>query len=300
MHQNSTCKTQKNMFYLFYSIIWVITLAPLKILYLLSDITYPVIYYIVRYRRKVVRKNLLNSFPDKNIKDIIKIEKKFYRYFCDLMMETAAQIHMSKKEISRRVKYQNTELITEQFNAGKSLMFMSAHYCNWEWMSSIKKDMPTDSHAFGIYKKLSNKHFDQFMINLRNKYGGEVIETQDLFRTMLQLRNEKAKCIFGMISDQTPTAASSRHWITFLNQDTTVLIGTEQLAKKFNYPVYFFNIERPKRGYYHCDITLIEADPLNADPYSITEKYMKILEQKINEHPEFWLWTHKRWKHRRL
>lgn len=287
------------MFHIFYVFIWLISWLPLPVLYVLSDILYYLVYHIAGYRRKVVRKNLILSFPEKNITQIKEIEHKFYRYFCDLMVETFYLMHISKEEFLRRISYKNLDLITEQYKNKKSVMMMTAHFGNWEWLASMSMLLPVGSPMYGIYKKLSNKNFDKFMYDQREKFGGTNIETQELFRTLLRKRSDNEYGTYCMISDQRPTPESARHWMDFLHQDTSCLVGTEQLAKRFDYPVAFLSIERIKRGYYTCEFILIAAEPKKTAEYEITEKYMRILEKKIIEHPEFWLWSHNRWKHKR-
>ncbi len=285
------------MYSIFYIFIWIITWLPLRALYLISDLLFPIIYYVARYRRKVVRKNLINSFPEKTIKEIGKIERRFYRFFCDLFIEILYQVHMSDDEILKRMKFINTYLIDELYEKNTSVMLMTAHYGNWEWTTSMSRVLPEGKPLNGIYKRLSSSSFDKMMFNFRQKYGGFNIETQDLFRVMLQKRNAEEFCTYGMISDQTPSFKTIRHWMTFLNQDTPVLVGTEQISKKFNYPVVFMDINRIKRGYYTCEIKLLETYPRETAENEITEKYMKMLEEKIKSEPAFWLWSHKRWKY---
>jgi KDO2-lipid IV(A) lauroyltransferase len=178
-------------------------------------------------------------------------------------------------------------------------MMFTAHYGNWEWMASLSLWLPKDKPACNVYKKLKADNFDKFMYNLRMRFGSRNIETQQTFRTLLSMKNNGQSATFGMISDQTPTAAGTRHWMTFLNQDTPVLVGAEQLARKFDYPVMFGSVSRVKRGYYRCEFIMLDENPKSAPEFEITEKYMRLLETKINESPEFWLWTHKRWKHRK-
>ena len=287
------------MFRLLIVFLNLITRMPLSVVYLLSDILAPLIYHVVRYRRKVVRRNLIKSFPEKSISEIKKIERKFYRYFCDLFIEALYQLNMSEEEMCRRVEFVNKELITEQYDKGKSVMMFTAHYGNWEWMASLSLWLPKDKPACNVYKKLKADNFDKFMYNLRMRFGSRNIETQQTFRTLLSMKNNGQSATFGMISDQTPTAAGTRHWMTFLNQDTPVLVGAEQLARKFDYPVMFGSVSRVKRGYYRCEFIMLDENPKSAPEFEITEKYMRLLETKINESPEFWLWTHKRWKHRK-
>jgi len=287
------------MFNLIYTIFWLITLLPLKVLYFISDLSYYVVYYIVGYRRKVVRRNLINSFPEKSVAEIAEIERKFYHFFCDIFIETMYQTHLSKDKVLSRMTFKNEELITEQYAHNKSVMLMTAHYGNWEWISSLAMHLPPDKTFYGIYKRLKNKHFDKLMSMLRMKFGGGSIETQELFKTMLTMRNNSKLGAFVMVADQRSAPQSSRLWMNFLHQETSVLVGTEQLAKKFNYPVLFMNVSRVKRGYYTCEFEMIEPDPQSSENYQITEKYMHLLEEKIKKNPEFWLWSHNRWKHKR-
>lgn len=287
------------MYHLLMPIAWLITFLPLRVLYLLSDLLFPILYHVVRYRRKVVRKNLTNSFPEKDLKEIIIIEKKFYRYFCDIFIETFALIHMSEQEILKRMEFTNLDLIEKQYDAGKSVMLMTAHYCNWEWVTACSLLLPAERPIYGIYKKLTSKKFDKFMLSLRQKNKSKTIETQDFYRTILRMRNNNMLGAFGMISDQSPKAAGIRYWTNFLNQDTAVLVGAEQLAKRFDFPILFMNITRKKRGYYHCQMEMIEENPKDYEEYEITEKFTQILEAKIKDQPEFWLWTHNRWKHKK-
>lgn len=287
------------MFKIFYAFVWLLTLLPLKVLYVLSDFIYVIVYYIAKYRRKVVRANLTKSFPEKSLEDIIQIERKFYHYFCDLFIETMYQINMSEKEILKRVKIVNADIINDFYLQNKSVMLMTAHYCNWEWLSSLTLSLSHKNSLHNIYKKLKDKSFDQFMIDIRTKYSAGVIEMQDLFKTMLHKRNQNELATYGMISDQRPAAQSIRFWMTFLNQDTPVFVGTEQLSKKFDYPVVFLAISRIKRGYYSAEVKLLESEPKNTAPNEITEKYMRMLEENIKAAPEYWLWTHNRWKYKR-
>ena len=287
------------MFTIFYAFCWLITWLPLRILYLFSDFFFLIVYFLVGYRRKVVRMNLKNAFPAKTQKEIRKIEIRFYRYFCDVFIETIYEMHMSKSEILRRFDFTNPELILEQYSKGKSVLIMTAHYGNWEWASALSLVLPKDKILYGIYKKLRDKNFDKLMYDLRLKFTGKNIESKDLFRSMIRLKNEGELSCFGMISDQTPSAQATRHWMTFLNQDTPVIVGTETMAKKFDYPVLYFQCTRVKRGYYSCKFMPISLEPKLTDEFEITEKYIQLLEKTIQAAPEYWLWTHKRWKHKR-
>ncbi|MEA4983505.1 MAG: lysophospholipid acyltransferase family protein [Paludibacter sp.] len=285
------------MFYIFYAVIWTVSWLPMKALYVLSDLIFPVIYHVAGYRKKVVRRNLINSFPEKSLKEIIRIEKKFYHYFCDLMLETIRQLHAPKSEMKKRMAFENLELLTAQAEQGKSVMLMTAHYCNWEWTSVICLHLPSDFKAYPVYQELKDKHFDKLMFQLRNRYGAVNIEKRDLIRTMLNMRNDSEHGVFGMISDQSPMARNIRFRMDFLHQDTPVFLGTEQLAKKYDYPVFYLDIQRVKRGYYKAVVEPLTLTPTETAEYEITKAFMQRLEKDIQQRPEFWLWSHNRWKH---
>ena len=287
------------MYYFLYILVWIITWLPLCLLYVLSDILFPIVYYIVRYRRKVVKINLLNSFPNKTEKEILQIERRYYHFFCDLFVETFYEMHLSEKEIRRRVTYGNLDAILEQFVKGKSVMMMTAHYGNWEWPSALSLYLPKEFPLYGIYKKLRNKKFNTLIFTLRSKFGGIPIEKREILRFMLNLKKEKKTGNFWMISDQTPNGQYIHYWTKFLNQDTPALTGTEQLARKFDYPVFYVEITCTKRGYYHCEFIPISLESAQTNEFEITEKYMQLLQKTIEAKPEYWLWSHRRWKHTR-
>ncbi len=285
------------MFYLFYGFVWLITWLPLRVLYFLSDICYLIIYYVAGYRKKVVRTNLEKSFPQKSTAELRKIERKFYRFFCDVFVETAYQMHISKAEMLKRMNFCNVDVLLEQYAKGKSCLLMTAHYGNWEWASALSLSLPSDKPLYGIYKRLNDKNFDNFICELRTKSTGKNIEKNDLLRKMVRLKNNAELAMFGMISDQSPDWKSLNYWTTFLNQDTPVVTGTEVLARKFDYPVYYAEITRVKRGYYKCEFIPVSMEPSQTSEFEITEKYIQLLQKTIELKPELWLWSHRRWKH---
>jgi len=284
------------MFKLYYALLYLVTLLPLRVLYVLSDLLFPLVYHVVRYRRKVVRQNLNRSFPDKSKVEIRKIERKFYHYFCDVFIEAMYRINMSAEEVSKRITFENVELIDKIYAQNKSAMLMMAHYGNWEWVSALSLHLPDGSPLYGVYKQLKNAEFDALTYRLRLKYKMGNIEMRDLFKTMLRMSKAGDKGVFAMVGDQRPSRDSIRFSMMFLNQPTPVIVGTEVLARKFNYPVLILSITRPKRGYYHCKIEMLSENPQAEPEFSISEKYMRRLEADIILHPELWLWTHKRWK----
>jgi KDO2-lipid IV(A) lauroyltransferase len=288
------------MYTVFYIFIWLVAWLPLRVLYIFSDFFYLIIYYIVGYRKKIARKNIEKSFPEKSKKELRRIERHFFHYFCDLFVETFYEMHMSEKEVLRRMDLGDINLILEQYAKGKSIMLMSAHYGNWEWASAFALKLPKDMQIYNVYKRLNNKKFDNFMLEIRSKFKGQSVEIHNLLRTMVNLRKEGRISVFGMISDQSPWVGNINHWNTFLNQDTPVITGTEQLAKKFDYPVFYIHIHRIKRGYYKFEYIPVSLEPTLTSEFEISNKYMEILEKKIQAAPEYWLWTHNRWKHSHL
>jgi KDO2-lipid IV(A) lauroyltransferase len=286
------------MFKFYYTLLYLVTLLPLRVLYVVSDMLFPLVYHVVRYRRKVVRQNLMRSFPDKSELDIRNIERKFYHYFCDVFIEAMYRINMSAEEVSKRITFENVELIEQVYAENKSAMLMMAHYGNWEWVSAMSLHLPKESPLYGIYKQLKNAEFDAMTYRLRLKYNMGNIEMRDLFKTMLRMSKADEKGVFAMVGDQRPAYNSIRFSMMFLNQPTPVIVGTEVLARKFNYPVLILSITRPKRGYYHCKIEMLSENPKGEPEFAISEKYMRRLEADITQHPELWLWTHKRWKYK--
>lgn len=284
------------MYYLFFAFVWLFTWLPLRVLYLFSDFSYLIVYYVIGYRKSVVRTNLFNSFPNKTERELRIIERRFYHFFCDLFVETLYKMHCSHDEIRKRMKILNVDTILEQYDKGKSAMLMTAHYGNWEWMTSLSLHLPDDKPMYSIYKQLRNHKFDTFIFNLRMRFKSQNVEKYDLVRKLVQLKREGKMGMFGMISDQTPNATSVHYWTKFLNQDTPAITGTEVLARKFDYPVYFADITRIKRGYYSCKFIPISLEPRLTAENEITDIYMQLLEKRIQKAPEFWLWTHKRWK----
>lgn len=270
---------------------------PLELLYRLSDLLFPLLYSIARYRRKVVRGNLLRSFPEKTLPEIRKIEREFYRYFCDVMMETVRQLSITEEEMRRRMVFSNEDLMMEQLRMGKSAMLMTGHYCNWEWALSVSYYTPQGAAVYPVYQHLNNPEFNEYMLQIRGHLGGHCVEKDDLVRRIYTLRKEGLVGIFGMISDQSPMKKFIRYRMEFLNQDTPVFLGTEQLARKYDYPVFYLDIRRIKRGYYTCEVVPVSLEPSLTAEHEITNRFMKLLETSIRRQPGFWLWSHNRWKH---
>ncbi len=272
-----------------------IALLPFRLLYLLSDMLYYLIFYIVKYRKNVVLENLHNSFPEKTNEEINFIAKRFYRHFCDLLVEIIKLLNISKEDLIKRMKLKNPELYAETYKNNKHMLMMIGHYCNWEWGLAIGLQM---QHKFvSIYKPLSNKYFDKLMIKLRCQFNALVVPMKMASRLFLNNIRENILTELNIIADQTPHIGEIHYWTTFLNQRTPVFEGVEKLAIKTKQPVFFARVSKVKRGYYEVFIEKLCDDASLYKTHEITEMHVKALEKIIIEAPQYWLWTHRRWKY---
>ena len=291
----------KVVYYLVFSLWYLLSLLPLQLLYWISDLLFYPLYYLVGYRRDVVRANLSGSFPEKDEKEIIAIEKKFYHFFCDYIVETIKQFSISKKEMTHRMTFSGLDEMIEQMekqNKNFSFVYLG-HYCNWEWVASMPYWVHNDTLCAQIYHPLRNKAFDKLFLRLRNQFGGESIPMKETLRRIIELRRAKQKTVIGFISDQTPKWNSIHHWCDFLHRETPVFIGTEKIGKQVDALIYYAHVTRPKRGYYHCEFRPLyedERDIKKIPDFELTDRYTALLEKMIQDCPAYWLWTHKRWK----
>lgn len=287
------------LYYIVYAVLYLHALLPLKVLYIFADILYIPLYYIIRYRVKVVRNNLKNSFPDKNTKELRQIEKEFYHHFCDYFVETIKLLHITDSEIRERITFDNMDIVKDLMEDNKSCIMFLGHYANWEWVPSITLEF-TDGTLLGqIYRPLKNKAFDNIFLKLRSRFGSVSIPKNNTLRSMIEFKKENKKVLIGFMSDQTPSVANIHYWTNFLNQETPVYTGVERIAKKTGFSVTYLDIIKTGRGKYKCYVKLITTDPKNEPEFAITEKYIREMEKTILRHPAYWLWTHKRWKHKR-
>lgn len=278
----------------FYGLFWLISLLPLRMLYILSDLVYPIVKRM--YRRKVVDDNLAKSFPDKSKEERDKIANDFYHQLCDYFAEDIKLFSISQKEMTRRMTFSGLEHIKEGFDNGKDYMFAYlGHFGNWEWIASLQYWMPY-AHCSQIYHPLYNKVSDRIFLKLREQYGGECIPMKKTLRRILEIKKNGENVVVGFISDQQPKWESIHHFTPFLNRETAVFTGTEVLAKKLGAMVYYAHVTRPRRGYYHCEFIPMTHTPAELPDFDLTDQYMKMLEEDIRTTPHMWLWTHKRWR----
>lgn len=278
---------------LYYLVVLPISLLPYPILYAFSDFLYLAIYYVVRYRKKVVLSNIQKSFPHLSPSEHVALSKKFYRHFCDLVVESLKIFTISEEEVKARMKIVNPEFIDSYFEKGQSLILAGGHFNNWE-LFAVAIAAPLKHDTCAIYKPLNNKFFDTKMRETRGKYGLKLISTRSVKPFFEQPKSKPTLTIFAI--DQSPSRKSSSYTMQFLNQETRVLFGTEKYSKAYNYPVVFGRINKIKRGFYSFEFTEAIENPAAKNYGEITEQVTRLLEKDINANPEFWLWSHKRWK----
>lgn len=291
----------KILYCIVYSWMYLHALLPFRVLYILSDIFYVLVYKVIRYRLKVVRQNLKASFPEKTDQERIAIEKEFYHHFCDYFVETIKLLHISDEEMGRRMKFENMELVKDMMKDGNSVLMYLGHYCNWEWVTSITLEFKGEENRnLGeIYKPLRNKAIDDIFLKIRSRFGPLAIPKSDTLRTIVKLRREKKQIIIGFMADQTPSVMNIHYWTHFLNQYTPVFTGVERIAKQTDFGVTYLDVRKVKRGYYVGTVQLITDSPKDEPEFKITEDYVRAMEKTILRKPAYWLWTHKRWKRTR-
>jgi len=285
-------------FYIVLPLLYFISILPFSLFYLLSDVLYFLIYKVVGYRKKVVYENLKNSFPEKTEIELKELEKKFFHYLCDLVLETIKTLTISKKEALIRCAFNEKAIaIFKQLNdEKKSCILVMGHFGNWEWAGS-SFSLLNPQQLYVIYHPLSNTYFDKLMYSMRTRFGTKLYAMKDTMREMIRNRHEINATAF--IADQTPSPEGA-YWTTFLNQDTPVFWGTEKIAQKLNYPVLYATVNRKKRGYYEVNVEYLVYNPKDTKEGEISELHTRKLEKDIIAQPEIWLWSHRRWKYKRL
>lgn len=279
-----------------YPILWGISKLPFRVFYAFSDVVFFLIYYVVGYRKKVVEKNLDLAFPEKSKEEKHQIRKDFYHHFCDLFLEMAKSLTISKEEMTKRFILKNPEELKRIESLGKSYVLMGGHYNSYEWASALKLQGLTFDY-YGIYKKLKNPYFDNMLHEIRGRFGAKLLDKNDVLRQMVKEKQENKKVCYGMIADQAPKGGRSKYWRPFLGHRVPVFLGSEVAAKKLDFPVVYLKIEKVKRGYYEAEIIPLGDNPKEIEDFKITDKYFDLLESQIRNDPQYYLWTHKRWKH---
>lgn len=284
----------KLIYWLVYGGMWLFSALPFRVLYMLSDFNYLLMYHVGRYRRKVVRENLEKSFPEKTEAERLQIERKFYRYLSDYMLEDLKLLHMSAEDLCQRMIYKNTEQYLELTEKYGGIIVMIPHYANYEWLIGMGSVMKPGDVPVQVYKPLKDKYLNELFKQIRSRFGGYNIPKHSTAREIIKLKREGKNMVVGLITDQWPSG--DRYWTTFLGQETAFLNGAERIAKMMNFPVFYCELTKTRRGCCEAEFKLMTEAPKETVEGEITDMFAHELEQTIRREPAYWLWSHKRWK----
>lgn len=289
---------KNKLLYFTIKLFWgLLSAIPLKILYLLSDGVYVIIYYVIGYRKKMVLRNLRFAYPDKSDKELIGISKKFFRFLCDLFFETSKLNFWGKKQMMKHLQFTNPEEINRLIRKKRSITLYLGHYGNWEWISSMLLWLDNDIAGGQIYKKLTNEIADKLMIENRSKFGVECIEMKQTLRHIHTQKEAGKVSVTGYIADQSPTKEEAHYFVRFMHKNTPVLTGAERITKRYGFEAYFVDVRRIKRGYWEAEFVKMHDNPASLEDFRLTEIFYELLTKTIYRQPEFYLWSHNRFKH---
>ena len=285
------------VYILVYPVLWVISILPFKLLYLVSDGVYIILYYIIGYRKQTVTQNLHLVFPEKSEDEIALIRKKFYHHLSDMFLEMAKTMSISDKELKKRFKVTNPEEFKRLESLNKSIILIFGHYASWEW--SIVLQNYINFKGFAVYKRLANRYFDKLVRDIRSKFNTTLISTSDTINIINENEAKGVKSIIGFLSDQSPKLTKEVYWHEFMGINVPCFTGAERLAKKLDLTTAFLKVTKVKRGFYEAKIITLAESSLGHTDYQLTDMFLAEVEKQIHEAPEYYFWTHKRWKHRK-
>jgi len=287
---------QLAVYLLVYPWLWLVSRLPFGILYFISDGVYLVLYHLVGYRKKVVRANLELVFPEKSREERLRLEKKFFHHMCDIFLEMVKTMGIGKEEMQKRFTFTNIEVIHGLEAKGKNIMVMFPHYASWEWVLSLNARIR--SKGYGIYQKIQNPYFDRLVRGIRSKYGTTLIPTHESKKILGQASQGEEMIMVGIISDQSPMVHKAKYWTKFMDILVPVHVGGEEICKTNDLIPVYLQVRKIKRGFYQGTFSILAGDPRQVGDYEITNRFLEKVEESIREAPEFYFWTHKRWKHR--
>ena len=282
------------VFWLFYPLLWLLSVLPFRALYIISDCCYFLVYHIIGYRKKTVRYNLRLTFPNKSDDELKSIEKKFYSHFCDMFLEMIKSMNIKKEDLLERYQFTNKELITQYDKDGLSTCLMMGHYASYEWIFALQLSMENPGYA--VYKKIKHKQFDDLIRKIRGRWNTFMIDSKETVRYIQRLESDHKVGTYGFVADQTPRYNKAHFWTEFLGQEVPFFTGVERIAKEFSLPVIYFGTEKISRGHYRGTFELLSTDASTTDAGEVTNAFAKALEKQILARPEYYLWTHKRFK----
>jgi KDO2-lipid IV(A) lauroyltransferase len=284
------------IYILVYPLIWVISILPFRLLFTLSDFLFIILFYLIGYRKKVVLTNLSLAFPDKTTNELLKIRRKFYRHFIDIFMEMIKSFTISKKQLDRRFSYTNPEFLKTLYKDGKSIIIVGSHYGNWEWLFGVSPFV--NYKCYAAFTRVNNPYFNRKIINSRSRFGLTLKQTARIIAEIDANVKNNVQAMYGLLSDQSPQLKKTIYWGKFLGVTVPIHAGAEYLAKKHNLSLVYVGTKKIKRGHYETTFDLITKDPNNYSDFELTDIYLRKLESQIYEQPEYYFWTHRRFKHR--
>ena len=287
------------VYWLTYAGMWLLALLPFPLLYGVSDLLCWLMHYVIRYRRRVVRTNLRNSFPDKSVAELRQIENDFYHYICDYMLEEVKLLRIAFDELTRRMQYENKECYLQMVERHGGIVLLIPHYANFEWIIGMGAIMNPGDIPVQVYKPLHNPFLDQMFRRIRARFGGYNVPKHNTARELIRLRRDGKRMAIGLITDQSPNRSEAHYWTPFLHQDTVFMDGAERIAKLMDFPVFYCELKRLRRGYCRVSFDLLTETPRQTADGEITELFARRLEQTIRRDPPYWFWSHKRWKRKR-
>ena len=285
------------LFLIVYPIVYLISILPFRALYVLSDIVFLILFHLIRYRRKTVQANLKLALPHLNSSELMAVEKEFYRHMCDMFLEMIKTMNITKEEIEERFTFSNLEVYKNLEKKGKSVVVMIAHYATYEWVVSMNSKIAYE--GFAIYKRIANPYFDKLVKDIRSNFKATLITTKETSKVIEQNEKDNRKGVYGFASDQSPRLHDNNYWNTFMGIEVPVHIGAETLARKYDMNIIFLKVKKKGRGYYEATFEVLTEDIRSEPMHKITDTFLRKVEAQILEEPAYYLWTHKRWKHKK-
>lgn len=284
------------VYILVYPLIWIVSILPFRLLYILSDLLYLLIYYVIGYRKKIVFSNLKLTFPEKSDDELRVIRKQFYSHFVDIFMEMIKSFTISKNQLQKHCKYNNLEVLNDLQKDGKSIILIGSHYANWEWLFGLSTFINYKSYA--AYKKVSNKYFNNKILKSRGRFGWSLEQTSRIISKIESNLKDNVQAMYGLLSDQSPQIAKAHYWSSFMGVEVPIHTGAEMLAKRYNLSIVIIETKKIKRGYYESSFRVITKEPTTFPDFELTEIYLRSVEKQIRKQPQYYFWTHNRFKHR--
>lgn len=283
------------IFILIYPLLWIISILPYRLFYGFSNFIYFLVYHIVGYRKKVVLDNLKLVFPEKTEAEILQIQKDFYKHMCDMFLEMVKTMSLSNTQVKKRYNVANIGTL-QNILKKKSVLLVCSHYANWEWNVSINNYV--EAKGYAVYQKVGNQYFDAFIKKVRARWNTVLISQEETVKTVVRNHRDNRTACYGMVSDQSPMVSRAHYWSAFMGIKVPIFNGAEVLARKLDLAVVFLKVSKVKRGYYKAEFIPITLAGNDTEKNEITDQFLRLTENQIREAPEFYLWTHKRWKHR--